>query len=552
MEGAPRIVQGDLTRVAALAQLDTSAQNEALRERFRYDRMGLVKWLWGDAYGRPFAEVHREVLSRPKIPWTERIGTQRRWLRALAAPRGFSKTGTVVADMAHDALYGFERVIVVLSAEMSLSRNSLKAVRALLTSERVTELYGEVKVTGGTDRITVTTADGHVCTYIAKSFGTAIRGLKEGMIRPTRLVVDDGEHRLLVDNPEMRRKWWAFLNEDVLKVGDTTGGLVVDWVGTVLHPDSILSRLLKAPGWVARLYAACIKRPERADLWAACGAIWADLSLGDIDARRDAAMAFYEAHRAEMDRGAVMLSEDWISLFAYMEFRWAEGDASVDKELDNNPRSAEDCLFDVDRVRRCRFDGRVIHTSRGTRVELASCKVGIWLDPSGGGAGSDIPAICVVARDPHGYRYWLEAQATRKRPSEQHEALWATWEAWMARGVKPLVGVDITGTQGNLDESLDRQKDERRRAGRVWQMPLTRHTFTENKNTRIATLEPAIHNGWIEVAEGIAGAALDELRDFRPAISTNRDDCLDAAERADWLAAGGGASSVVFHPSLRG
>lgn len=534
---------------AGLRRLSVPAQNEALRERFRYDRIGMVRWLWPDSYGRPFADVHTEVLTRPKTPWRERIGTQTKTLRALAAPRGFSKTGTIVADLAHDALYGLERVVAILSAELSLSRNSLRTVRDLLTSERVTDLYGIVKITGGSDRFTATTAQGHVCTFIAKSFGTTVRGLKDGTIRPTRVVIDDGEDKLKVNNPDQRRKWHAFLSEDVLKVGDLTGGLVVDWLGTVLHPDAVLARLLKAPGWSTRCYAACVKRPEREDLWAACGRIWADLTIGDVDARRAAAMAFYRDHRTEMDHGAEMLSSDWLSLFAWYEAVWSEGMSSVLKELQNDPRNSEDALIDMDRICACRFDGKTIHTSRGTDVLLADCKVGIWLDPSSGGDGSDLPAICVVARDRYGYRYWLEANGTRRRPSEQHAALWATWEAWLARGAKPLVGVDVTGTQGNIDESFDRMRDERRKAGKTWQMPLARHTFSEDKVMRLSTLEPAIHNGWIEVDERIPQDARDQLRDFP---TGTHDDYLDALERADWLTAGGGTFNVVFTNSFRG
>ena len=268
---------------AGLAHLSPTEQREALGERFRYDRQHFIKWLWPEAYARPFARYHVDILSRDKVGWKDRVNSGSKTLRALAAPRSTSKTGITCADLAHDVLYGLERVVPVLSAELTLSRTSLATIRELLSAQTVTDLYGPVTFKGGVDRYTATTANGYACTFIAKSFGTSVRGLKEGMIRPTRLIVDDGEDKLRVNNPDIRRDWWDFLQADILKLGDLAGGLIVDWLGTVLHRDSVLAKLIKpdgdGAGWESEVYRACEQRPTNPALWDACGRVWGNLGL---------------------------------------------------------------------------------------------------------------------------------------------------------------------------------------------------------------------------------------------------------------------------------
>lgn len=542
-----------------LSQVSPSEQRALLRARFRYDELGMVRFLWGAHYSRPFAEPHTRMLTREKVPWSKRMETGQRHLRAIAAPRGISKTGTTIADLCHDVLYGIERVVPILSAELGLSRQSLASIRELLSADSVTELYGPCTFKGGTDRYTVTTADGHACTFIAKSFGTSVRGLKEGMVRPTRLVVDDGEDKHRVNNPDQRRRWRDFLAADILKLGDLSGGLIVDWLGTVLHADSVLAGLLKDPGWHSVKYAAMVQAPTRSDLWDACAAVWADLgrrspwvavaeagyaerwrpgmktwgALEDAEQRREIARAFYEGHRDDMDVGAVMLAPAWISVFDYHIALWAEGRASVRKELDNDPINPDDCLFDVPRIRRCRFDGTYIHTSRGTRVAIDTCKVGIWLDHSKGKKTSDYPAICTVARDREGWRYWIGCDLTRRQPTARHEALWAAWERF-AR-LRPKVGMDATGTQGLLGEAMQRIQRDRRNAQKAWDMDLREYEYTSSEGSAVSLIhewEPAVANGWIELDEGLPSAAWDQIRDFP---SADHDDALAAAERADWL-----------------
>lgn len=528
-------------------QLPTKGQrDEALRLRFREDQASFLRWFWPDTYSRPFAEPHLEMLNRPKTCWRDRVGTQVRTYRAIAAPRGISKTGITRASIVHDICYGLERVVPILSATLDLSIESLAVIRAMLSEPKIAELYGPVKFVGGATRYTVTVGS-HTCTLIAKSFGTSVRGLSDQGVRPTRLVVDDGEDKLKVNNPEQRKKWWDFLVSDIQKIGDISGGLIIDWVGTVLHVDSVLSRLIDNAGWSSRRYQACIEWPDNRALWDECGRLWADLTIGDLDARTAAARAFYEERREEMDRGARMLHSAWISLFAFYVAIWTEGIGSVLKELQNTPRDPTACVYDSATFPRCRVltlptgelavqrltaDGQ----PDGRPVPRSDLRVSMRLDPipgddmgglGGGAGGSDFAAIAVIARDSHGWAYVVDGWMRRAPDSVQMAAFWILAEKWRADRAK----TESNGFQRWMVAGFKRQQEERKAAGKWWQTAFADagdSASTTNKNNDIAAMEPVIASRMIFFAEGLPGEAQSQW-DAWP--NATHDDWPDAVSR---------------------
>lgn len=530
-----------------LDRLDGEQQREALRHRFRHDQPLMLRWTLPGLFSRRYNRYHLSVLARPKLAWEERRG--RSILRVDAAPRGIAKTTTLKGEIVHDVVYGLEKQITIVSAEARLARSITKHLRRifLARSGRLHDLYGPFTVEGGVDEFRVTTGDGHTVGVLARSFGTQIRGANEDGARPTRIAVDDGERPDRVRNPRLREEDQQFLTDDILTCGPIDGGLIVDWRGTVLHPDAILPRLLRNPGWSGRKWRAVESWPTRTDLWAEAEAIYTDLRRGSAEERWDAAHAFYQAHREDMDAGCVLLDPVALPIFAVYVEVWTKGMRSVLRERQNEPFDPSAQVFDLERLRRCRVDGQAIHTSRGTVVHLGDCEVAIWLDPSKGDAGSDFPAIAVVARDPWGYRYVIHAEGARKAPSSQHEALWRVWGLYAH--LRPTVGCDATGTQGLLATAFEAGRQERRRQGKAWGMAPILHTFRGSKVDRISGLEPDVVNGWLEFSVDLPSEVLDELRDHPNAT---HDDYLDAIEAADGLLCGRTSGGVVSARSLRG
>lgn len=507
---------------------------ELLRARFRFDAGGFCRWCWPELFTRPWNRFHLEVLglAAQTEPFAERTRTL---TRAWAAPRGIAKTTLAKALAVHALVYGLEEFIVVLSAEQGLATAISGHVRQCFaeTDTPLSELYGPFVVKGGVQHWTVTFPDGRTRGMAAKSFGTQVRGINHHGQRPTRFIVDDGERPDRVESPEQREKWQRFLDDDVLKAGPIEGGLIVDWLGTVLHPDAILARLLKSPGWASRKFKACIQWPENPELWERAGAIYKDLGLGDEATREALAQEFYRRHAAEMDKGAEMLDTAAMPLFRFYLAIWKHGLRSVLRELQNEPRDPAAQIFDSESFSRCRMDwsaldGPTIVTAQGRRVLLKDCKVwGRW-DPAVGVPGGDYGAVVVLARDKHGFGYVLDAWMAQRPPSTQLDAGWALAERWDPFGRGFRIVLEGNGFQRLLADDLPRQRKQRREEGRYWKLHVEAQVSTGNKEEAIAGAEVPIVNGWLQFAEGLPVEGLLQFDDFP---NGDHDDFPDAVAR---------------------
>jgi hypothetical protein len=80
---------------------------------------------------------------------------------------------------------------------------------------------------------------------MAKGMLTRIRGARSRSARPDLLLLDDAENDENVATPEQRAKTWLFLFRALLPMLDPKTGTFIA-AGTLLHHESMLSRLLKA------------------------------------------------------------------------------------------------------------------------------------------------------------------------------------------------------------------------------------------------------------------------------------------------------------------
>lgn len=479
--------------------------------------------------------------------------------RATAAPRGIAKTTLAKGDIVHDIVYGLEDYTVVISAEKGLARKITGHLLRIFKTKvgPLVELYGPFEVTGGVDEFRITTQGdegSRTVGVLARSFGTQVRGANEDAVRPTRILIDDGERPDRVRNPDNRRQHQEFLDEDIIRAGPLEGGLIVDLNGTVLHPDSVLANALKNPAWDGQLWKACEVWPARLDLWAKCGAIWGDLALGSVAQRRRFALEFYAANRDEMDRGARMLDPIALPLFRFFEAIWSQGMSSVLKELQNEPRAPGSTFFDSSKFSRCKIDGKMLVTAEGRRVRLDELRVSLRLDPipgeelgsfgSGGGAGGgDYAAVVALARDPFGYGFVIDAKIERMRDSQQLAAMWAMAEKWKAtRGT-----IEANGFQRLFGREFRRQQALRRDADpqQYWQIAVEDDTSTTPKPDRIASLEGPITAGWLQFADYLPPELLRQFDEFPNGDHDDGPDGVEGAWRNSTTATFGMSSTPI-------
>ena len=509
---------------AALATMDEEDQKAALWLRLRFDHPLFCKLLWPDRFGLPFNEFHASLFSRQDCePWNRRRKTTR---DAVAAPRGYAKsTLSCFSQIVHAIVYELEACIVMLSAGQRLAFAQVKDIQGALEDPEsvLWWLYGEIESSGPVSEYLVALKGRPKVAILPGSFGADVRGWRHPTrgIRPTLVVVDDGEKKDRVRNPEQRRIWWDFLTKDVMKLGPREGGMRLQVRGTVLHMDSMLSRCLKHPGFRSEKWAAIISWPDRPELWATCGRLWTDLTNLDREA---AAEAYYLANKEAMDQGVVVLDPGTEGIYQLYTQIWGEGLAAFLQEKQNDPRDPSASVFDTESFARCRVEGGDLITADGRRLPLKDFRrKALRWDPSMGNADGDYAAMAVGLRDEFGYTFIVDGWMKRVPPSGQLAAFWTLCERW---GIRQAT-LESNGFQKLIDEPFQREKKERRERGEFWKVDLLLEPSTTNKEMRIASLEPDCANGWIQFGDRLPPEGLNQFADFPSAA---HDDWPDAVE----------------------
>jgi len=516
----------------------------ALWLRFRFDYEGFCRYMWPERFDLAFNTLHRSLLSRSDAPgWRYRVENTR---DAVAAPRGYAKsTISCFAQVIHAIVYDLEACIVLLSAGQRLALAQVKDIKTAMENQEsnLWDLYGPIRTEGPISEFLVA-AHGHPLTAILPgSFGSDVRGWRHPTrgIRPGLVIVDDGEKKDRVRNPEQRRIWWDFLTKDVDKLGPRGGGMRL-WVrGTVLHMESMLSRALSHPGFRAEKWRAIIEWPDHPEMWAECSRIWCDLT--NSERRRDS-RAFYDAHRAKMDAGVIVLDPSTEGVYQLYTEIWGGGLAAFLQEKQNDPRDPSASVFDLARFARCRIVGDKLITADKRTIKLSALtRRGMRWDPALGDAAGDFSALAVGLRDQYGYTYVVDGWLRKAKPSEQLAAMWSLAERWGIR----RVSLESNGFQSLLGDVFRREREARRATGKFWQVDCHEEPSTDNKEMRIAAMEPDCHNGWIQFAERLPPEGDGQFGDFP---SGAHDDWPDAVEGM-WRRLGGSPAQMERRPQRR-
>lgn len=257
---------------------------------------------------------------------------------ATAAPRGEAKS-TLVTQLftLWCVVTGRKHYAVIVMDSIDQAYPMLEAIKAELEfNPRLKTDFPEVCGQGRVWQAgTIVTAN-DVKVQVAGS-GKKLRGLRHGPYRPDLTVLDDIENDEQVRNPEQRDKLNAWLTKTVLPLGGVGQKYDVIYIGTILHYDSVLNRTLNNPFWHATKFKAMLEWPDRMDLWDR----WEELYRND---GAEVAEAFYQAHKDEMERGAVT---SWAArgVLALMKIRARDGHATFDSEYQNDPVAGEAAPF---------------------------------------------------------------------------------------------------------------------------------------------------------------------------------------------------------------
>lgn len=175
---------------------------------------------------------------------------------AIAAPRGHAKSTAVTLGYGLATLLFRQRKFMLLvsdtESQASLFLGTFK--QELQDNNELVELFGIKRNEQGlvkfikdseTD-IIVECTDGHRFRIIAKGAEQKLRGLIWNGSRPDIIMCDDMENDELVMNKERRDKMRRWFKGALLPCRSDNG--VVRIVGTILHMDSLLERLMPVDG----------------------------------------------------------------------------------------------------------------------------------------------------------------------------------------------------------------------------------------------------------------------------------------------------------------
>ena len=177
---------------------------------------------------------------------------------AIAAPRKHAKSTAITYAYILTMMLTRKKSFCLLvsntegqASEFLMSiKSELESNEALRTKYRIKGLEKDTET-----NIIVQTTDGHKFRIQAKGSEQKVRGLKWDNQRPDLIVCDDLEEDEQVLSPERREKFRKWFMNALIPCGSDTCWIRV--VGTILHLDSMLQRLINDPTWKHLFYSAC-------------------------------------------------------------------------------------------------------------------------------------------------------------------------------------------------------------------------------------------------------------------------------------------------------
>ena len=433
---------------------------------------------------------------------------------AIGAPRGEGKSTQVTQLFTLYCIVTAQKhYCVIVMDSIDQAYPMLEAIKAEL--EFNPRLKTDFPDACGQGRVwqagTVVTAN-DIKVQVAGS-GKKLRGLRHGPYRPDLTILDDIENDEQVRNPEQRDKLNAWLNKTVLALGGAGQKYDVVYIGTILHYDSVLNRMLKNPFWKSIKFKAMLRWPDNMALWDR----WEALYRNDGELVAD---AFYQTHKLEMEQGA---ETSWKArgVLALMKIRARDGHATFDSEYQNDPVAGDAAPF-----------ANALQYWTALPDDLIYFGA---LDPSLGKAGnSRDPSAIVIGgwQRSTGKLYVVEAQIKKRLPDLIIEDVIRLQAQYRCQ----LWAVETVQFQEFLKTEL-----VKRSAQRGIPVPARAVRPVSDKLLRIETLQPHMANGLI-LLHASQNTLIDQLRHFPMA---DHDDGPDALHML-WMAAQSGVGAIEY------
>lgn len=452
---------------------------------------------------------------------------------AVAAPRGHAKsTNFTFKDDLHAILYGYKHYILILSDSSEQAEGFLEDIKTEIEDNAdIIMDFGRLKGERVWRSGVILTKNDIKVEAIGS--GKKVRGRRHRNWRPDLIVLDDIENDENVNTPEQRRKLKSWFDRAVSKAGDTYTDIM--YIGTILHYDSLLSKVLKNPEYEVKKYRAVISFAENQKLWDEWEGIYTNLFN---ERHKEDAQAFYEQHEPEMLAGVKVLWEEKLSYYKLMVMRVSEGIASFNSELQNDPVDPDNASFNPEWFDY--YEPELMDWKDPRYVFVGSN------DPSlGKNKKSDTSSIINLALDTKtGYMYVADASVEKRKPDVIIDDV-----IGMSRRLKRDFGKGFYkfGVETVQFQYFFKEVMAQKSALSGEYIPIEEIISIVNKILRIESLQPVIKNRYLKFNRAHK-ALLKQLEEFPMG---KNDDAPDGLQMAVQLAqAVKGISSGVNYRSV--
>ena len=468
-------------------------------------------------YGKAEPSVLHQYLHK-RLP--EIISSPSGQRDALAAPRGEAKSTKIsLVFVLWCLVTGAKWYPIIVMDAFEQAAEMLEGIKAELEANpRLLSDFNEACGQGRVWRVgVIVTANGRK----VECFGTSkkIRGRRHGPHRPDLAIMDDIENDENVTTPAQRDKLQRFVTKGVLNLGPPDDSMDAIVVGTVLHYDSVLARFLKNPLWNRKVFKAIITWPHDMAAWDEFERILLNADTPQLGEAQ--ALAYYHAHQAAMDAGAVVSWPALRPLYKLMVKRAREGHDAFDSEQQNDPVSGEDAPFAnsiqfwVNRLAEWVFYGA---------VDPSLGKAGGSRDPSAIGVGGFNRTLGILDI--------VEAKIKKRTPDRIISDVIEMQREY---------GCVVWGVESVQFQEFLRTELIKRSAALGVPVPARALTPIADKLLRIEALQPHMHNGLIRLHSGQT-TLVDQFRHFPKA---DHDDGPDMVCMLWMLAVTGGVAAAA-------
>jgi predicted phage terminase large subunit-like protein len=478
-------------------------------------------------FNKPSSRLHQYFSKRYLDMIQKAIQTGEGDKEANAAPRGNAKStwGTFGLPL-WCAAFRKRKYALIVSETRGQAESFLSFIKLELeTNERLQQDFPELCGEGPKWAVNeVITRNG--VKLQAAGAGQKLRGLRHGNCRPDLVIVDDLENDESVESPEQRRKLENWFFKALMKIGQPDTVFIV--VGTILHYDSLLSRLLVKPGWKGRKFQAVLQW-SKSKRWEEWEQVFSDISQGKelAEARAD---NYFDTYRVEMLAGTEVLWPEMEPYYYLMKMRVSDGPAYFDSEKQNEPLNPEDQIF---------FEEWFQDWEDGD-VDLAGIPHAGACDPSLGKRNKrNDPSAILGGRMKDRILYLDIADISQRRP----DAIMSDILAYHERDRFDKFRMETVQFQEFFARSLEQLSHD---TGLT--LNIEDKTPNTDKDLRIIRLQPWIKNGWIRFKPEHRELKR-QLLYYRPKGRGGHDDGPDCLEMLLDLCEGGLVSATCAKPA---